>query len=147
MFLSLTTIFAAVLLGSMVFFSFVATPAIHRNLAEDAALAFNRKLFPRYYLWGLTVSVIAALAMLARSYTSILLLVVLTGFAYSRQVLLPQVVAAKDRWLASDTPQDKALYRVLHQRSMLINITQMVLLALVCATTQLLHIRVAQFFE
>ena len=95
--LSLTTIFSAILLGSMLFFAGVVAPSMHRSLGENEALTYSRSVFPKYYLWGIAMSALTTvMAIAAGSYTFILLIVVLIGFLYSRQVLLRKISDAKD---------------------------------------------------
>ena len=54
---------------------------------------------------------------------------------------------AKDQWLASDSPQDKSRYKSLHKRSVLINATQILILVIIVATTQVLHVQLARLFS
>jgi len=134
--LSLVALSASVLFGSMLFFAAVVAPTVFRFLDDEAAGKFIHRLFPRFYLWGIVISSLAVLfALAARSAGAIMLLIVLLGFIYSRQVLMPKINTAKDEWLASDDVQDKSRFQSLHKRSVIINITQMILLLLTAAAT------------
>ena len=138
--LSLTTLFSTILLGSMIFFAAIAAPAIHRSLEPAHAQTVTRALFPRYFLWGAVISALALLfAALAQSTLAIPLLVVLAGFIYSRQILMPKVTKAKDQWMASDSAQEKARYKSLHKRSVIINGAQIFLLLGVVIANQFFH--------
>ncbi len=140
--LGLATFFSSILLGSMLFFVSIVAPSIFKSLGDDEALKFTRYVFPKYYLWGIALSTLATvLALAARSYTCILLSIIFLGFVYGRQILIPKMASAKDQWLASDTAQDKARYKSLHKRSVIINATQMVLLLIIVVATQVLHLR------
>ena len=138
--LSLTTFFSAILLGSMVFFSGVSAPAIHRSLEPAHSQTVTRSLFPRYFLWGAINSALALLfAILSKSTLAIPLGIVLVGFLYSRQILMPKVTKAKDLWMASDSAQDKARYKSLHKRSVIINAAQIFLLLGVVVANQFFY--------
>lgn len=138
--LSLATLISSLLLGSMIFFAGIVAPSAFQSLDDEDALKYTRHLFPKYYLWGIFLSVLATgLAVIARSYTCILLSIILLGFLYGRQILLPKITAAKDQWLASDSAQDKSHYKSLHKRSVIINATQIILLIIIVVTTQVLY--------
>lgn len=139
--LGLATFFSSILLGCMLFFTTIVAPSIFKSLDDDAALKFTRYVFPKYYLWGIAVSALAAgFALAARTYTCILLSIIFLGFVYGRQILRAKMTHAKDQWLASDSAQDKSRYKSLHKRSIIINASQMALL-LIVVVTQLLHLR------
>ena len=138
--LGLTTLFSTILFGSMVFFVAVAAPVVHRTLEPEPALALSRSLFPRYFLWGIAVSALAlACAAAAKSTLALPLGIVVAGFIYSRQLLMPQISSAKDQWLTSDSAQDKARYKALHKRSVIINGAQIFLLLTVVIAGQFFH--------
>ncbi|NKB75488.1 MAG: DUF4149 domain-containing protein [Gammaproteobacteria bacterium] len=130
--LSIVALSSSILLGSMLFFATIVTPSVFQCLDTDESRGFLRHLFPRFYLWGIALSGSSALlALFAGSATTIMLVIVLLGFIYSRQILTPKINAAKDAWLASDTAELKSRFRQLHKRSVIINVTQMVLLLIV----------------
>lgn len=117
------------LLGSMVFFAAVVTPVAFASLEKDQAGKYMRKLFPRYFLWGIIVSVLTLVVCLFHSPKgSVLMTFILLGFIYSRQLLLPKIHVAKENLVESDSPQDKARLDALHRRSVIINAAQMAML-------------------
>ncbi len=137
--LGLTTLLCAILLGSMVFFVGIVVRSIHKVLDGGKALTLARRLFPQYYLWGLGLSALATgFSIAAGTYHFILLIVVFVGFLYSRQILLPKISLAKDNWLTSESPQDKAYFKKLHKRSVMISTTQILLLIIVVVSVQVL---------
>ncbi len=139
--LGLTISLCSILLGSMVFLVGVVIPSIHKALDGGKALALTRHLFPRYCTWGLALSLLATLSSIAAgSYHYILLIVVFIGFLYSRQILAPKISSAKDKWLTSDAPQDKAYFKKLHKRSVMITATQTVLLIVIVVSTWITRI-------
>ena len=138
--LSLTTLFASILLGSMVFFSGIVAPSIFRSMDDEKALIYTRYLFPKYYLWCIAVSALALIfSLIGKSYLAIPLGIILLGFGYGRQILLPKISEAKDQWLSSDSPHDKARYKSLHKRSVIINGFQMIFLLFIVVANQVLY--------
>ena len=122
----------ALLLGSMIFFAAVIAPSVFKLLEAEQAGIFLRGLFPRFYLWGAVMSVLALLLSLWTSPANILLVaIVLLGFVYSRQFLTKRINAARDRWLASDAANDKIAFDRLHKQSVMINLIQMFLLLVI----------------
>ena len=139
--LGLTILLCSILLGSMVFLVGIVLPSIHKVLDSGKALSLTRQLFPRYYLWGLGLSLLATVFSIAAvSYHYIFLIVVFVGFLYSRQILLPKISAAKDNLLTSESPQDKAYFKKLHKRNVIISSTQIVLLIVIVVSTQITRI-------
>ena len=55
------TYLTAILLGVMLFFSFVVAPSTFRFLNEEYARKFIRGIFPLYYLLNLSISLIVVL--------------------------------------------------------------------------------------
>ena len=55
------TYLTAILLGVMLFFSFVIAPSTFRLLNEEYARKFIRGIFPLYYLLNLGISIILVL--------------------------------------------------------------------------------------
>ena len=119
------------LLGSMLFFAAIVAPTVFHALPGDAAGPFLRRLFPRYYLWGLVLALLCTLlAQLAAAPVAVSLgcAVISLLFVYTRQWLVPQINRARDRQLAGDEAAT-ALFRRLHLQSVSINLLQLLLLA------------------
>ncbi len=117
------------LLGSMVFFAAIVTPAAFSALEKDQAIRFLRKVFPGYFLWGIVISILALGVCLFHSPKgSVLMTFVLIGFIYSRQFLIPKIYSARETWLESESPQDKVRVDALHKRSVIIYAVQIVML-------------------
>ncbi len=128
----LIDVIVSLLLGSMLFFAAVVAPTVFRALDAADAGKFLRAIFPRYYLWGIVLSVIALLVCVFHSPKgAALMALVLAGFVYSRQLLMPAINSARDRWHESDNAQDKAEFSALHRRSVIINVAQMVMLVII----------------
>ena len=125
------------LTGSMLFFAVTVAPTVFRSLPEAEAGRFLRALFPQYYLWGLILALITAVAAITSS-------LLLTGtcvliaalFVYARQVLIPRINRARD-----DDKQgvDGAAkhFKKLHLRSVMINGFQLLALLSISVYTAL----------
>ncbi|HLT76909.1 MAG TPA: DUF4149 domain-containing protein [Ferrovibrio sp.] len=126
----------ALLLGAMMFFSFIVLPVAHRKLEPLAARRFVRAIFPVYY------KVIAALGAVATVCLVIVddrLLAAAMAFvavlaAFVDLGLRPRIYSLQDatQWGEDDA---RPVFRRLHRLSVLINLAQilavtMVLLAL-----------------
>lgn len=93
-------------LGSMVFFSFVGAPRVFAVLDEDRAGRVVNDIFPRYYVFGLALGVVALVAGavlgLRRGFAlPVAVLLAGTGLgvaltAYARWVLIPLMDEAGD---------------------------------------------------
>ncbi len=115
----------ALTFGGMAFFSAVMAPLVFTKLPFEIAGTFIRQVFPWYYLTMGTTTLIALLAlMLGASNTAmweiILTALVLAGFIYARQVLMPMINQARDAELSGEMGAANRFKR-LHQTSVAIN--------------------------
>ena len=115
----------ALTFGGMTFFSAIMAPLVFTKLPIDAAGQFIRQLFPWYYLtMGIaTLVALVALAFGSSGFTSWetgLTGLVLLGFIYARQSLMPTINRARDAELAGDS-EAGARFTRLHRLSVLIN--------------------------
>ncbi len=125
-------VISSVLLGSMIFFAAVVAPVLFRALESDQVDTFLHMFFPRYYLWGIVISVVGLGYCLFHSPKSATLMALIAvGFFYARQILAPAIRDAKNRWRESDSLGDKSRFRALHRRSVIINMTQMGMLMVI----------------
>lgn len=114
----------AVAFGGMTFFSVVMAPLVFVKLPPATAGGFIRQVFPWYYLSIGVVTALAAAALVAGAEPLAALLAALCslGFLIARQVLMPQINAARDA-------KAGARFQRLHRLSVVINGAQWVLLA------------------
>lgn len=118
----------AMLFGSMVFFAAVMAPLIFIKLPAAVAGGFIRQVFPMYYLWGVIAGALALLMALAATWLDVLLLVlVVAGFGYARQWLMPRINQHRDAALGGDEAA-KQRFDALHRQSVIINGVQMLVL-------------------
>ena len=130
--LELANALVLMLLGAMLFFPSVVAPVVFTSLSEAQAGAFLRSMFPRYYVFMIALSLIAALLFLVVSDESayqaaIVCLLVGVSTLWVRQWLLPRINTARDAQLAGDTEAGRRFDRD-HKLSVGINMVQLVLL-------------------
>tara|TARA_B100000941_G_C28412826_1_gene504426 strand:- start:568 stop:957 length:390 start_codon:yes stop_codon:yes gene_type:complete len=117
----------AMILGIMLFFSFVIAPVVFTTLNEDNARKFIRRIFPFYYNVNFGLSLIVLFIFLFLSKLGIdfyFILIVSALFATSNYLLMPLINKYKDQ------NQDKK-FKYSHFLSVVINFVQMILLILV----------------
>ena len=114
----------AMILGIMLFFSFVIAPVVFTTLDEDNARKFIRRIFPFYYNVNLGISLIVLIIFLILSKKGIdfyLILAITLLFATSNYVLMPLINKYRDE------KQDKK-FKYSHFISVVINFIQMIFL-------------------
>ena len=114
----------AMILGIMLFFSFVIAPVVFTTLDEDNARKFIRRIFPFYYNVNLGLSLIVLLIFLFLSKLGIdfyLILAITLLFATSNYLLMPLINKYRDE------KQDKK-FKYSHFISVVINFIQMIFL-------------------
>ena len=114
----------AMILGIMLFFSFVIAPVVFTTLDEDNARKFIRRIFPFYYNVNLAISFIILLIFLFLSKLGVdfyLILLITILFAISNYLLMPLINKYRDE------KQDKK-FKYTHFISVTINFVQMICL-------------------
>ena len=117
----------SMILGIMLFFSFVIAPAVFTTLDEENARKFIRRIFPFYYNVNLGISFIVLLFFLFLSKLGIdfyLILAVTLLFVISNYLLMPLINKYRDE------KQDKK-FKYSHFLSVVINFIQMIFLVLI----------------
>ena len=114
----------AIILGIMLFFSFVIAPVVFTTLDEDNARKFIRRIFPFYYNVNLAISFVILLIFLFLSKLGVdfyLILLITILFATSNYLLMPLINKYRDE------KQDKK-FKYSHFISVVINFAQMICL-------------------
>ena len=114
----------AMILGIMLFFSFVIAPVVFTTLDEDNARKFIRRIFPFYYNVNLAISFIVLLLFLFLSKLGVdfyLILIITILFVISNYLLMPLINKYRDE------KQDKK-FKYSHFISVVINFVQMICL-------------------
>ena len=116
----------AAILSFMIFFPVVVATSVFKVLDEKQSSKFLRIFFPRYYLFGLVLSLFGLIiSIFEKNNTSLIVFVLLIiGFLFSRQFLTQIINKAKDN------NNDKK-FNKLHKLSVLINFIQMGLCLLI----------------
>ena len=117
----------SIILGIMLFFSFVIAPVTFSVLDEENARKFIRKIFPYYYNVNLVISILITLIFVfIKSFhlDFFLILSVTLLFALSNYVLMPLINRYRDN------NQDKK-FKVSHFISVVINFLQIILLIII----------------
>jgi hypothetical protein len=118
------------LLGGMLFFPIVVAPIVFTSLPEVEAGHFLRSMFPRYYLFMITLSALAfALYQVGVGLVLSVPATVCFGVALStlwvRQSLVPRINDARDAQLSGDATAGTRFDRG-HKLSVTINMLQLV---------------------
>lgn len=113
----------ALVVGGMVFFSFVAAPTAFRALGSEHGGRYIRAVFPLYYRTMLACSLGAAILVYYRI-DGWLLALVAGLFLFADVVLRPAINRYRDAHLAGDA-RARTPFRWLHGLSMLVNLVQL----------------------
>ena len=114
----------AMVLGMMIFFSFVLAPMIFKILDAENAGKFVRKIFPYYYFVNLIFLSIAIILFIIISSLEInfyITLVLAISFIFAQFFLMPMINKLKDN------NQEKK-FKYAHGASVIINFIQMIVL-------------------
>tara|TARA_B100000989_G_scaffold94688_1_gene68808 strand:- start:203 stop:592 length:390 start_codon:yes stop_codon:yes gene_type:complete len=116
----------AMILGIMLFFSFVIAPVVFTTLDEDNARKFIRRIFPFYYKVNLGISFVILLVFVFLSKLGVdfyLILAISVLFAISNYLLMPLINKYRDE------KQDQK-FKYSHYISVVINFVQIIFLIL-----------------
>lgn len=124
--MALLAIIHAAIAGFMLFFTAVVPQAAFKTLSAKAVGAFLRVLFPRLFLFGLALSLVASGAALAAGagWQLHVSLAVAAGFAVNVFVLTPRINFYRDRDLDGDAAA-KRIFGLLHLASVAIFLAQL----------------------
>lgn len=116
----------ALLLGGMVFFSFLFSPLVFIKLPGEVAGPFIRSVFPWYFLAVALLFGLATLALVPVSavWAGLAGVMAVLGLA-NRQVLMPEINRLRDLQLGGDAAAGKR-FDLLHKSSVAINMVQMI---------------------
>ena len=117
----------AIILGAMIFFSFVVAPTTFKLLDEENSRKFIRGIFPFYYLLNLTLSFVASVLFFLNQNLSIdfsLMASVSVLFAISNFILMPMINKFRDN-------NDDKKFKISHFISVIINFVQLIFLVII----------------
>ncbi len=119
--------FTCIILGIMLFFSFVVAPITFSSLNEENARLYIRKIFPYYYNVNLIISfVILSNYIFLDSFNLnfYLILSITILFAFSNFILMPLINKYRDK-------KENKKFKYSHFISVIINFVQMILLIII----------------
>ena len=113
------------ILSFMIFFPIVVATSVFKVLDEKQSSKFLRIFFPKYYLFGLILSMFGLILSIIQNHTLAISVFVflIISFLFSRQFLMPIINKAKD-----ENKEEK--FNKLHKFSVFINFIQMALCVL-----------------
>ena len=123
----LSVYLTSMILGIMLFFSFVIAPVVFTTLDENNARKFIRRIFPFYYNVNLVVSFIVLITFIFSSNIGVdfyIILAITVLFATSNYLLMPLINKYRDE------KQEKK-FKYSHFLSVIINFVQMICLVFV----------------
>ena len=115
------------LLGSMLSFVTVTSPAVFRTLDEFYAQKFLRFIFPRFFKFCLLIIIITGLFFILGSsfFGSIVSVIIAIGFLVNTYILMPMINQMRDQSI-SGNDLAKRKFNILHLISVLVFILQMI---------------------
>jgi hypothetical protein len=114
------------LIGGMTFFGAIMAPLVFTRLPAEHAARLIRATFPRYYLFLLATSAVAALGFaLVSTCAFVVMAAVALISAWLRFGLMPRINALRDAELAGDAEAGAAFARA-HRLSVAVNQAQLV---------------------
>ncbi|MEE4117552.1 MAG: DUF4149 domain-containing protein [Paracoccaceae bacterium] len=115
----------ATLFGGMALYSFGFAPFLFRELSPAQAGPLIRAAFPHYYLFVIVGALATGLVLMAVDTRAVALMGWVAALGVlSRQVLMPQINAARDAELAGETVA-RSRFAALHGVSVAINFVQL----------------------
>ena len=117
----------AIILGAMIFFSFVVAPTTFKLLDEKNSRKFIRGIFPFYYLLNLILSFVASVLFFLKQNLSIdflLMTSICILFAISNFILMPMINKFRDN-------NEEKKFKISHFISVIINFIQLIFLVVI----------------
>ena len=128
-------VFNGALIGFMIFFVIVVSPAVFKSLSQDEAARFLRTIFPRLFLVGLFTSFVIVLLSLAGGERDLVLIstAIAAGFAVNYSILTPNINKTRDAILAGNIQKEKQ-FKLLHLLSVSVFFAQICASILIVVT-------------
>ena len=117
----------SLVLGVMLFFSFILAPMIFKVLPPDNASVFVRAIFPYYYLVNLLIlSIISSFYIYYKTFVLDFYLILISAllFFFNLIYLMPKINKYKDQ-------QNEKAFKISHLLSVIINFIQLIALGIV----------------
>ena len=126
--LFLTIFIHSLIIGFMIFFMSIVTPAVFKSLDEQQAGKFLRIIFPRMFIYGFILSLLASLSALFAELSMYWSLSLITAFLFliNAYIITPRINTYRDLQLNGDESAVK-MFKALHFFSVLIFIIQLLI--------------------
>ena len=124
----------------MIFFSAVVSPSVFASLNSKGSSKFLRTIFPRMFLFGFVISLLAfILSILSNElFNSILLIIICLSFLLNRNYLTPLINKFRDQELEGNSKAAKN-FKMMHLLSVLLFMINFFLLILVIVLNYINH--------
>ena len=134
--ISIAVIFHAAIIGFMVFFPAVVAQSVFKTLSQKAAGAFLRVLFPRMFIFGLILSLMASAVAAYDGVAEMALLSIFisTGFVLNAFVVTPIINKQRDAMLDGDDNAGKK-FKQFHFVSVAIFLVQLIASSYIVVTS------------
>ena len=134
--ISIAVIFHAAIIGFMVFFSAIVAQSVFKTLSQKAAGAFLRVLFPRMFMFGLILSLMASAVAAYDGVAEMALLSIFisTGFVLNAFVVTPIINKQRDAMLEGDDNAGKK-FKQFHFVSVAIFLVQLITSSYIVVTS------------
>jgi hypothetical protein len=111
----------AILLGTMISFIVVTSPAVFKTLDKEYSQKFLRYIFPRLFNFCFLISALTILLFVLGDflYGTIVSIVIATSFLFNTYVLTPRINIVRDLSLTGDKASEK-LFKNLHLTSVVL---------------------------
>ena len=112
----------------MIFFMSIVTPTVFKSLDEQQAGKFLRIIFPRMFIYGFILSLLASLSALFAEQSMYWSLSLITAFLFliNAYIITPRINTYRDLQLGGDEKAVK-MFKALHFFSVLIFIIQLLI--------------------
>ncbi len=124
----------------MIFFSAVVSPSVFASLNSKGSSRFLRTIFPRMFLFGFVISLIALILTILSNnlFNSIVLIIIGLSFLINRNYLTPLINNFRDQELEGDSKAAKN-FKIMHLMSVLLFMINFFLLILVIVLNYINH--------
>ncbi len=126
--LFLTIFIHSLIIGFMIFFMSIVTPTVFKSLDEQQAGKFLRIIFPRMFIYGFILSLLASLSALFAELSMYWSLSLITAFLFliNAYIITPRINTYRDLQLSGNENAVK-MFKALHFFSVLIFIIQLLI--------------------
>ena len=124
----------------MIFFSAVVSPSVFASLNSKGSSRFLRTIFPRMFLFGFIISLIALILTILSNdlFNSIVLVIIGLSFLINRNYLTPLINNFRDQELEGNSKAAKN-FKMMHLLSVLLFMINFFLLILVIVLNFINH--------